>query len=105
MTLTFEMSEGNNPTIDVTIPATYKLTLASDPVDAAYCFVAGEQYDDCYYVTRGEEVTLEGLSYVGYVFDSWQNTAGETLSETSECTFVPEGDTPWSCTACRRCTS
>ena len=93
VTLTFQMSKGNNPTIDVTIPATYKLTLASDPVDAAYCFVAGEQYDDCYYVTRGEEVTLEGLSYVGYVFDSWRDETGETLSETSEYTFVPEGDT------------
>ena len=93
VTLTFQMSDGNNPTIDVTIPATYKITLASDPVDAAYCFVAGEQYDDCYYVTRGEEVTLEGLSYVGYVFDSWQNTAGETLRETSEYSFKPEGDT------------
>ncbi len=93
VTLTFQMSDGNTPTIDVTIPATYKLTLASDPVDAAYCFVAGEQYDDCYYVTRGKEVTLEGHGYPGYLFDSWQNTAGETLSETSECTFVPEGDT------------
>ena len=93
VTLTFEMSEGNNPTIDVTIPATYKLTLASDPVDAAYCFVAGEQYDDCYYVTRGEEVTLEGFGYVDYVFDSWQDDAGETLSETSEYTFTPEQDT------------
>ena len=93
VTLTFQMSKGNNPTIDVTIPATYKLTLASDPVDAAYCFVAGEQYDDCYYVTRGEEVTLEGLSYVGYVFDSWRDETGETLSATSEYTFTPEEDT------------
>ena len=93
VTLTFQMSDGNNPTIDVTIPATYKLTLASDPVDAAYCFVAGEQYDDCYYVTRGEEVTLEGLSYVGYVFDSWRDETGETLSATSEYTFTPEEDT------------
>ena len=93
VTLTFQMSKGNNPTIDVTIPATYKLTLASDPVDAAYCFVAGRQYDDCYYVTRGEEVTLEGLSYVGYVFDSWRDETGETLSATSEYTFTPEEDT------------
>ena len=93
VTLTFQMSDGNTPSIDVTIPATYKLTLASDPVDAAYCFVAGEQYDDCYYVTRGEEVTLEGLSYVGYVFDSWRDETGGTLSATSEYTFTPEEDT------------
>ena len=93
VTLTFQMSDGNNPTIDVTIPATYKLTLASDPVGAAYCFVAGRQYDDCYYVTRGEEVTLEGLSYVGYVFDSWRDETGETLRETSEYSFKPVADT------------
>ena len=93
VTLTFQMSDGNTPSIDVTIPATYKLTLASDPVDAAYCFVAGEQYDDCYYVTRGEEVTLEGFGYVDYVFDSWQDETGETLSATSECTFTPVADT------------
>ena len=80
-------------TIDVTIPATYKITLASDPVDAAYCFVAGRQYDDCYYVTRGEEVTLEGFGYVDYVFDSWQDETGETLRETSEYSFKPVADT------------
>ena len=93
VTLTFQMSDGNTPSIDVTIPATYKLTIASDPVDAAYCFVAGRQYDDCYYVTRGEEVTLEGLSYVDYVFDSWQDETGETLRETSEYSFKPVADT------------
>lgn len=92
LTLTFNMSEGNSPVANLTIPEYYAITIETTPAGCGEWYMGGYSNGrDVCYVQAGQEVTLGVILYSGADFLCWKE-GEQVVCEDYYYTFTPTAD-------------